>query len=644
MLRYHAVFGLVLSLALLGGSTFSVQSAPPEPGLVSGIADRKLTKVSHDLHVLRQEYQTHLNQADRRTLKPSNSLLSVAGNRVVIDAVASGDAQALLADLEALSLQRAAAYGRMVSGQLPIDAIAALDALDSLKFVWPAYVTSRVGTVDSQGDVAMNADDARTAWGVDGTGITVGTLSDSYDHLGGAAGDVASSDLPAGIAVLDDTGACLPCKDEGRAMMQIIADVAPGADQAFHTASNGRAAFAQGIEDLAAAGADVILDDIGYFSAPFFQDGIVAQAVDKVVGMGVAYFSAAGNDARQSYESPFRSSGITLTTQYEAHDFDPGPGVDELQSVTIPMGASVTFFLQWDEPVYDATSGSPGASNDLDIFLFDDPPTTVVASSTNANLGADPVEAFAYTNPGPGTDFILVIAKYLPAGGPDPDLMKIIRPGYAGDMTVNEWQTDSSTIFGHPNADGAIAVGSAWYHQTPEFGSDPAELRTTSSAGGTPILFATDGTRLSSPEYRSKPFVVAPDGGNTTFFGADISDPGDGSDADTYPNFFGTSAAAPHAAAVAALLREADASLTPTQVTALLADTARDMDGAGEPGFPDGFDDDSGYGLIDANAALTLLNEGPDVYYILLPAILRGYDPSQLLRNSGLDANSLTPD
>jgi hypothetical protein len=555
--------------------------------------------------------------------------LTVSRGRVTIDAIAAGDTQALLADLEALGLQEASAYGRMVSGQLPIDAIADLDALDSLKFVWPAYGTTSVGAVDSQGDAAMNADDARTRWGVDGTGITVGTLSDSYDHLGGAAGDVVSGDLPAGIAVLDDTGACFPCKDEGRAMMQIIADVAPGADQIFHTASSGRADFAQGIEDLAAAGADVIVDDIGYFSAPFFQDGVVAQAVDKVEGMGVVYFSAAGNDARQSYESPFRSSGITLTTEYEAHDFDPGPGVDELQSVTIPVGASVSLFLQWDEPIYDATSGSARSSNDLDIFLFDDPPTTLVAQSTNPNLGADPLEVLAYTNPGPGTDFILVIAKYLPAGGPDPGLMKTLGPGSSDSMTINEWQTNSSTIFGHANAEGAVAVGAAWYFRTPEFGTDPAELRASSSGGGTPILFSADGTRLSSPEVRSKPWVAAPDGGNTTFFGTDIPDPGDGSDADTYPNFFGTSAAAPHAAAVAALLREAEGSLTPAEVATLLADTARDMDGPGEPGFPDGFDYDSGYGLIDADAALTLLNQDPEEFTIFLPAVWRSFDPSR---------------
>ena len=80
----------------------------------------------------------------------------------------------------------------------------------------------------------MRADIGRTAFGADGTGVMVGTLSDSYNCLGGAAAGVANGDLPAGVIVLDE-GPC-PASDEGRGMMEIIHDVAPGASQAFHTA------------------------------------------------------------------------------------------------------------------------------------------------------------------------------------------------------------------------------------------------------------------------------------------------------------------------------------------------------------------------------------------------------------------------
>lgn len=648
MLQARFILVLFLLLALFGSTTSLVQSGPPEhggppeqggppaqEGLLISSTNQKLTKVSHDLFALLQEYEAYLILGSSGALKPRNSVLPVIGNLVVVDAVALGNSEALLADLEALGLQKGAAYGRMVSGWLPIDAIDDVNALDSLNFIRPAYAITNVGLVDSQGDSAMNSDDARITWGVDGTGVTVGTLSDSYDcapaPITDATTDVTNGDLPAGIAVLDDT-AC-PNSDEGRAMMQIIADVAPGANQAFRTAFNGMADFAQGIEELATvAGADVIVDDISYLGEPFFQDGIIAQAVDTVVGMGVAYFSSAGNAGPKSYESPFRSSGGTVG---DAHDFDPGPGVDNLQSVTIPEGATVKLTLQWDQPFF-SVSGAPGCTNDLNFAITDDPFTTVLASSIIQNVGGDPLEILTFTNPGPGTDFNILIEKNVPAGGPDPGLIKYVD--FGGVLWINEYFTGSSTSVGHANAAGAAAVGAAAYILTPEFGTDPAVLQPFSSAGGTPILFATDGTRLPAAEYRPTPLIVAPDSVNTTFFKAGY-DP----DSDGFPNFAGTSAAAPHAAAVAALLLEARTSLSPAQVYGLLEDTALDMDSPDIPGFPDGFDDDSGYGLIDANAALALLAETPEGYSVSLPLVLNSYDHSQLLQNGSFDTGAWTP-
>jgi hypothetical protein len=94
---------------------------------------------------------------------------------------------------------------------------------------------------------------------------------------------------------------------------------------------------------------------------------------------------------------------------------------------------------------------------------------------------------------------------------------------------------------------------------------------------------------LPVPVIRNKPDITAPDGGNNTFFGSDA-------DGDAWPNFFGTSAAAPHAAGVAALLLECDPGLTPTQIRSALTGNAIDMQTLG-------FDFDSGYGLLDADTA-----------------------------------------
>ena len=193
-------------------------------------------------------------------------------------------------------------------------------------------------------------------------------------------------------------------------MMQIIHDVAPGAAQAFHSAFNGIADFANGIVELATAGATVINDDIIYFAEPMFQDGPIAQAVDTAMAMGAAYFSSVGNAADHSYESTFRNSGIDgYRSGSLRHDFDAGSGVDTFQQITIAAGETAIFSFQWSDPHF-SVSGSPGATSDLDIVLYSDKARPrALAGSIDANIGGDPVEVLGYTNTGPTQTFLLGI-------------------------------------------------------------------------------------------------------------------------------------------------------------------------------------------------------------------------------------------
>jgi len=400
--------------------------------------------------------------------------LKITKGLVVIDAVASGDVSKLRSDLEKLGMENTAVFGRIVSGQIPIDAIDDMAELDSLQFARASISSTNAGQCTSQGDAAMRSDVARDMFGVDGSGIAVGTLSDSFDCLGGAAGDVASGDLPSGIVVLEE-GPCTPGTDEGRASMQITFDVAPGASQVYHTAIFGQANFAQGIIELADFGADIIVDDIIYLAEPMFQDGIIAQAIDTVVNMGVSYFSSAGNSARKSYQSNFNASGEFFTLDSitcEAHDFDPGPGVDPLQSITIPEGNLLIISFQWDSPFF-SVSGPPGSPNDIDILLVDSTGTVLFAGGIDFNIGTDAVEVLAFENPmGFGiTNFNLLIGN---CGGPNPGLIKYVF--LQGPATINEFNTKSSTVYGHANAAGAEAVGAAFFGETPEFGVNPPIL------------------------------------------------------------------------------------------------------------------------------------------------------------------------
>ena len=231
-----------------------------------------------------------------------------------------------------------------MSGLFPVDKLSTLESVPSLQIIRPVYKpTLNVGRTTTQGNRDLRADAARSKYGLSGRGVKVGVLSDSYNNLGGTAAGVASNDLPrGGVEVLDD----LPSGgiDEGCSMAEILHDVAPGAAIAFHTAFLGQADFAQGIEDLQAAGCQAIVDDVVYFDEPFFQDGIIAQAAQNVVAKGASYLSSASNQAQQSYEAVFRNSKTSVPgITGEAHSFAPG---DVRQSITVGPGRGLLLALQ----------------------------------------------------------------------------------------------------------------------------------------------------------------------------------------------------------------------------------------------------------------------------------------------------------
>jgi hypothetical protein len=689
--RIRAVFLLLVSL-LLGATRQLIAANPstPEEKLVDSVKNGPLQKIGPWLANLYDEYQQSPNKDAFTTTNP---VLKVHGGKVGVDMYAN-DSASLRSSLASLGAENIKANGPLVSAQVPVSALGKLAALSSLEYADAVLAITRAasqGKVVSQGDAALNADVARSTSGLDGTGVTVGVMSDSYKcnpsaFLAGAptstaAQDVTTQDVPPNVQVLEDL---CPNTDEGRAMVQLVHDVAPGAAQKFHTAFNGQLDFAQGILDLQKAGSKVLVDDVIYFAENMFSDGIIAQAADKSVQNGASYFSSAGNDARHSYESAYRETLVgtpgsgNLNGNGEpfvlrAHDFQEGAGTDTLQEIHVTESggqAVILFSFQWDQPFRSSTTYAQltdpdprgvvvrGATGDMDMLIYDDNGTLVplcppgVARGITCqlagqrNIGRDAVDIGLLVVTGPKSKSVDFFIRFVRAGGAAPQHVKYVYFEFAGSMQIVTHDTKSGSAYGHTNAAHVGSVGASSWYLTPRFDSyfsalvqdtpgacNPgACLNDFSSAGGIPIYLDKYGVPLASPDLRQTPLVTGPDGGNTTFFFADSSFDDDDNDgcnsptstfitpcldnpADELPNFFGTSASAPHVAGVAALMLDKNAGLTASQINTILSNTAHDMTkrevrvvpGPGNSIFsplPPGKDFDSGFGFVDAAAAL----------------------------------------
>ena len=606
------LYGKVLALSFF---LFNPGLSAQVLSLGNYIKNKDFTKIAPELIWLNEMFMIN---GQSTSFRSQYSYSQLNKNEILLELLAAGNPINLLEELQSMNIptNEAQYFGRKLCLNIPIEKIKSLQSLSQLKFAsLPSPRITNTGLVTSQADIALRAIEARQVHNVDGSGITIGVLSDSFDALSGYAGDVTNGELPLGINVLDDINSG---SDEGRAMLQLIHDLAPGANLAFHTAFQGEVDFANGILELQNDGnCQVIVDDVIYFSEPFFQDGIIAQAADQIVENGGIYFSSAGNSGKDAYEGTngystaiYQVNFFGTPINYQLYDFDPSQGADYFQAISVPGNATIQLSLQWEEPFF-SISGPPGAQTDLDIFIFGSDAVTNNQNSITVNstplafsvanniVSGEPIEIIS-TNIGPNpTTLYLAIGLY---AGPPPQRVKYVS--FGGINSIDEFDTESATCVGHANAKNAIAVGASFYGYTPAFGSNPTfpRLEDFSSRGGTPILFNLNGTPMN--RIRNKPEITAADGTNTSFFGSDI-----GFDSDNFPNFFGTSAAAPHAAAIAALMLEKQPGATKPLILAALQNTSIDVQYRTNGEFTGvGFDFDSGYGLIQADAAITELN------------------------------------
>jgi hypothetical protein len=439
------------------------------------------------------------------------------------------------------------------------------------------------GSRSSEGDITHLAHAARSAFSATGAGVKIGVLSDGVTNL---AASQAAGDLGPVTVLAGQTGS----GDEGTAMLEIIHDLAPAAQLYFATAFTSIASFADNIRALRAAGCDIIVDDVFYFVETPLQDGqapgiisntnggVVTQAVNDVTAAGALYFSSAGNTGNLSaltsgtWEGDFADGGATGAPlpAGRVHNFG-GQNFNVLEFAS----ASGTN-LYWSDPL-------GGSANDYDLFRLNATGTSVLASSTNLQTGTqDPYEQISGSGAVAGER--IVIVKHAAAGN------RFLHLGtLGGELTI----ATAGDISGHAAAANAFAVAA-----TPAAGPFPQPFSASnmvewfSSDGPRRVFYQPNGTPYTAGNVsatggvlRQKPDITAADGVSVTGVGG-------------FPSpFYGTSAAAPHAAAIAALLKSTSPGMTPAQMRTTLTASAIDIAALG-------MDRDSGAGIVMADAAM----------------------------------------
>jgi subtilisin family serine protease len=475
----------------------------------------------------------------------------------------------------------------VLQATLPVENIEAIAARDDVIFIRPPP-KARHNFVDSEGDYTHQAIGARYDFGVTGAGITVGILSDSIDNGSNALAEAIGSGNIDPYNTFIMAGQAGTGDGEGLAMCEIVHDLAPDARIYFASGDASAAQMASNIVGLAQVGCNIIADDMTYHDESPFQDAVIAQAVNTVSAMGVLYFSSAGNvgnldDYKSStWEGDF-VSGRFVYGYGEELEFAPGV----VENPILSGGYDFEADLFWSDPLGAST-------NDYDLFMIDGFGDIVYSSENWQNGTQDPYEHIADAD-GYSYGYYLVVTLY---SGTSRFIHLDFGRGYLDWATTGSIRghnacdaPNSFTVAATPAYKEFSAGGPTGPYPYPFNSSDSVEY--FSADGPRRMFYNSDGTPITPGNFSStggrvlyKPDFTAADGVSTTLpLGGGLNP------------FFGTSAATPHAAAIAALVLSYNPSLTPDQVRQVLTNSCIDI-------MATGWDRDSGSGILMALAAL----------------------------------------
>ncbi len=431
-----------------------------------------------------------------------------------------------------------AAVSGAVTAMVPKSALTELAASPGVQSV--ARPVRAYPDAESQGVAASDADTWQSD-GLAGQGVAIGIVDAGFAGLTTEAG---AGRLPAGQKIAGNHCASANATPHGTAVAEIVHQMAPAAALVLYCVDD-NIGFKLAETELQAAGVKIVNSSLG-FPGDSRGDGTgdansTATTVKTARQAGILWIQSAGNNAADHWGGTFNDADRDGLA-------DLNPGVDptkadpEADYVAVPSGGSAAFYLQWDDwpttPVADAVSLSYQQYNPSTGKSIGTRQTTI------AQPGLAPWLDLTVTNSSAGDAYYAVWV-----GLPTNTAHRRYDLSYWGDVYTSRYASlDPSaaaeeSITEPASSPFAVAAGAAyWQDHT---------LETFSSQGPT-----IDG--------RVKPDITGFDGVSSAIYGT--PDNGGG--------FFGTSAAAPHVAGAAALVKAGHMTWTADQLQSYLEDQA----------------------------------------------------------------------
>jgi hypothetical protein len=438
---------------------------------------------------------------------------------------------------------------------------------------------SASGAIDANGVRITRADQFVARTGTRGAGVTVGVQSVGVSSVSIIQG---RGELPMVRIVTPADGAASPAGDEGTALLEEVHAVAPAASLAY-CGPQTFVEYSSCLSQMVAVGATILVDDIIFTDQDLLSsDSPQVQGIEQLLAANptVALFTAAGNYNGSYWEGNYdpvalSSLGLPALTcplaggQTDAYvsQFAGSAG----QKLTVTQSSSIPIALAWSDP-------PDRNSSKFDVYWLNGADNTKSGCLPTAAAAGNQVSQHVTLQAGSYT--LYIASPDAAASG------KFLKLWVGGDgLTSLSKPTSGAIVTPQAFASGSMTIGAV-------NGSD--------GVGGTIESFSSVGpVSVSFPKvaHIQAPVLVAPDGINVdaagTYFASSLFPDG---------NFYGTSAAAPNAAAVAALIRGAFPFLTASQLAAALQSGAVVL-GASLP------DPAYGYGRIDALGALATFPE-----------------------------------